>query len=66
MKKIGRIDGFECWVRLVLGAVLLLIAMDYGWTVIGTGAAVLGFVALATAIVGISPADRVLARIAKR
>jgi hypothetical protein len=66
MKKTGRIDGFECTVRFLLGVVLLLIAMDYGWTVIGTGALVLGALALVTAIVGSSPGDRMFGRIAKR
>ena len=40
--------------RCALGVILLLIAWDYGWTVIGTGALVLGIVSLGTAIMGLS------------
>jgi DUF2892 family protein len=63
--KIGPLDTFERTVRFVLGVALVLIATDYGWNVIGVGAVVLGIAALATAIIGTSPGDRVLARIAK-
>jgi hypothetical protein len=65
MIKRGTLDTFEGTVRFVLGVVLVLIAWDYGWTVIGTGAFVLGIISLATAIVGMSPGDRLLARITK-
>jgi hypothetical protein len=54
MKALHRLDPAEGSVRFALGAALLLIAWDYGWTVIGTGAAVLGLVSLATAILGVS------------
>jgi len=63
--KTGPLDRFERGARLALGVALILIAIDYGWTVVGTGAVVLGIVALATAIAGVSPGDRVLARITK-
>ena len=54
MKAPHRIDPFEGTVRLALGVALLLIAWDYGWTVIGTGAVVLGIISLATAFGGVS------------
>jgi hypothetical protein len=54
MKAVHRLDPVEGSIRFALGVVLLLIAWDYGWTVIGTGAAVLGFASLATAILGVS------------
>jgi hypothetical protein len=66
MKKTGLLDPLEGTVRMVLGVALVLIAWDYGWTVIGTGALVLGIVALVTAFVGLSPGDRALSRIVKR
>jgi hypothetical protein len=54
MKAIHRIDSFEGKVRFTLGVALLLIAWDYGWTVIGTGAVGLGVISLATAFGGVS------------
>ena len=44
MKTSHKIDQFEGTVRLALGVALLLIAWDYGWTVVGTGAVVLAIV----------------------
>jgi len=64
--KPGQLDTFERSVRFALGIALILIAIDYGLTVVGTGAVVLGIVALGTAIVGLSPGDRLLARAAKK
>ncbi len=54
MKAARRLDPLEGTVRLALGTALLLIAWDYGLTVIGTGAVVLGVIALATSIFGVS------------
>jgi hypothetical protein len=54
MKATHRIDPFEGTVRFTLGIALLLIAWDYGWTVIGTGAVVLGVISLVTAFGGVS------------
>lgn len=62
MKKTGTLDGFERSVRSLLGIALALIAWDYGWTVVGTGAVLLAIVALATATMGSCPANRALAR----
>jgi hypothetical protein len=64
--KTGTLDTFERLVRGVLGVALVLICWDYGLTVIGVGAFVLGVVALATAFAGLSPADRFLARLDQR
>jgi hypothetical protein len=58
MKTTHKLDPFEGTVRFGLGIALLLIAWDYGWTVIGTGAIVLAIVSLATAIVGLSVVGR--------
>jgi hypothetical protein len=60
--KNGTLDTFERTVRAVLGVTLILVCWDYGLTVIGTGALILGLAALATALAGRSPADRYLAR----
>lgn len=61
--KTGILDRTERAVRVTLGVALVLISWDYGWTVIGVGALVLGVAALVTALVGVSPADRALARL---
>jgi hypothetical protein len=58
MKTTHKLDQFEGTVRFGLGVALLLIAWDYGWTVIGTGAFVLGAISLATAFTGLSLVDR--------
>jgi uncharacterized membrane protein YfbV (UPF0208 family) len=58
MKTTHKLDPFEGTVRFTLGVALLLVAWDYGWTVIGTGAVVLALVSLATAVVGLSLVGR--------
>jgi hypothetical protein len=63
-QKTGPLDRFERGVRLALGIALVLLAWGFGWTdVEAIGALLLGIVALVTAAVGYSPADRVLARL---
>jgi hypothetical protein len=61
VKTTHKIDQFEGIVRFALGVVLLLVAWDYGWTVIGTGAVALGIISLATAISGFTFVDRLSA-----
>ena len=61
MKTPHKLDSFEGTVRFALGVVLLLIAWDYGWTVIGTGAFVLALISLATAVFGFSFVGRMSA-----
>jgi hypothetical protein len=64
--KTGPLDQFERTVRVVLGIALVLLAWGFGWSdVEAIGALVLGLVALATAAVGFSPADRMLARLSR-
>jgi hypothetical protein len=58
MKTSHKLDQFEGTVRFGLGVALLLIAWDYGWTVVGTGAFVLAIVSFATALTGLSFLDR--------
>jgi glucose-6-phosphate-specific signal transduction histidine kinase len=64
--KTGPLDQFERTVRVVLGIALVLLAWGFGWSdVEAIGALVLGLVALVTAAVGYSPADRMLARLSR-
>jgi Protein of unknown function (DUF2892) len=64
--KTGPLDHFERTVRAVLGIALVLLAWGFGWSdVEAIGALVLGVVALGTAAVGYSPADRMLARLSR-
>ena len=64
--KTGPLDQFERSVRLALGIALVLLAWGFGWSdVEAIGALVLGIVALATAAVGFSPADRMLAGLSR-
>ncbi len=58
MKTTHRLDQYEGTVRFALGIALLLIGWDYGFTLVGTGAVVLGVVALGTAIFGLSAVGR--------
>jgi glucose-6-phosphate-specific signal transduction histidine kinase len=64
--KTGPLDQFERTVRVVLGIALMLLAWGFGWSdVEAIGALVLGIAALATAVAGFSPADRMLARLSR-
>jgi glucose-6-phosphate-specific signal transduction histidine kinase len=64
--KTGPLDQFERTVRVLLGVALVLLAWGFGWSdVEAIGALVLGIVALATAAVGYSPADRMIARLSR-
>jgi hypothetical protein len=64
--KTGPLDQFERTVRAVLGVALVLLAWGFGWSdVEAIGALVLGIVALGTAAVGYSPADRMMARLSR-
>jgi hypothetical protein len=64
--KTGPLDHFERTVRVVLGIALVLLAWGFGWSdVEAIGALLLGIVALVTAAVGFSPADRTLARLSR-
>jgi hypothetical protein len=58
MKATHKLDPFEGKVRFALGVALLLIAWDYGWTVIGTGAFVLAVVSLVSAVGGVTLISR--------
>jgi hypothetical protein len=58
MKSAHRLDPFEGKVRVALGVALLLIGWDYGWTVVGTGAVVLGVASLVSAIGGVTLINR--------
>lgn len=65
--KSGPLDQFERGVRAILGIALVLLAWGFGWTnVEAIGALVLGLAALATAVAGFSPADRMLSRLESR
>lgn len=63
MTKTGPLERTERAVRIVSAGLLVLLAWGYGWEgVVGIGALVLAALALATAFVGFSPADALLAR----
>jgi Protein of unknown function (DUF2892) len=64
--KAGPLDHFERVVRAVLGIALVLLAWGFGrLDVEAIGALLLGIVALVTAAVGYSPADRMMARLSR-
>lgn len=64
--KTGPLDQFERTVRVALGISLVLLAWGFGWTdVEAIGALLLGIIALGTAAVGFSPADRMMARLSR-
>jgi hypothetical protein len=64
--KTGPLDQLERTVRVALGIALVLLAWGFGWSdVEAIGALVLGLVALVTAAVGYSPADRMMARLSR-
>ncbi|HWB22879.1 MAG TPA: hypothetical protein VG652_08320 [Gaiellaceae bacterium] len=58
MKTTHPVDRYEGLARFALGVVLLLIAWNDGWTVVGAGAAVLGVVSLATAFIRLPAIER--------
>lgn len=64
MTRLGPLDRTERAIRLVSAGLLVLLAWGYGWDgVVGIGALVLAAAALATGLVGYSPADAALARV---
>lgn len=58
MKTTHNLDDFEINVRFALGVGLLWITWDYGWTVVGISALVLGLASLATSFLGWSLVTR--------